>query len=147
MEFKSDSKYYLTVISHLGLQTTLEFNPYQYEASCGSPAELTGYIGKEAFDRQLVFKYPWVATYVDPDRFIHKKVIFNPPATIIIWSDNTKTIVKCGPNDTYDPEKGLALCFMKRALGNNNKFHKVLNKEVLEYYMQRKEEPMPEEET
>ena len=61
--------------------------------------------------------------------FSIKKVIFSPPATIIIWSDDTKTVVKCGPNDYYDPEKGLALCFMKRAFGNdNNKFHKVFNK-------------------
>lgn len=61
--------------------------------------------------------------------FGYKKVIFNPPATIVIWNDNTKTVVKCGPNDYYDPEKGLALCFMKRAFSNdNNKFHKVFNK-------------------
>ncbi len=34
------------------------------------------------------------------------KVIYNPPATIILWSDKTKTVVKCCENDIYDPEKG-----------------------------------------
>lgn len=37
-----------------------------------------------------------------------KRVIFNNPATIILWSDDTKTIVKA-ENETFDPEKGLAI--------------------------------------
>lgn len=62
-----------------------------------------------------------------------KNVIFNPPATIVFWADNTKTVVKCGDGDEYDPEKGLAMAIAKRALGNNgnyyNVFHKWLPKE------------------
>lgn len=54
-----------------------------------------------------------------------KKAIFNDPATIVIWRDNTKTVVKCGERDTYDPEKGLALCFAKRALGNTGSYYNV----------------------
>lgn len=45
-----------------------------------------------------------------------EKIIFNEPATIIIWKDGTKTISKCGPLDKYDPEKGVAICFMKKML-------------------------------
>lgn len=49
-----------------------------------------------------------------------KKVIFNPPATIVFWSDNTKTVVKCDPQqDVYDPEKGIAMAVTKKMLGNN----------------------------
>lgn len=48
-----------------------------------------------------------------------KKAIFNNPATIVIWSDGTKSVVKCGENDVYDPEKGLAMCIAKKFLGNN----------------------------
>lgn len=48
-----------------------------------------------------------------------KKVIFSEPATIVFWTDNTKTIVKCGENDIYDPEKGVAMCCMKKLLGTN----------------------------
>ena len=43
-----------------------------------------------------------------------KKVIFKDPATIMLWSDGTKTVVKCGENDVYDPEKGLAMAIAKR---------------------------------
>lgn len=48
-----------------------------------------------------------------------KRVIFNNPATVVYWADGTKTVVKCGKNDTFDPEKGLAMAIAKRVLGNN----------------------------
>lgn len=48
-----------------------------------------------------------------------KKVIFNNPATIVYWSDGTKTVVKCQDGDTFDKEKGLAIAICKRFLGTN----------------------------
>ena len=54
-----------------------------------------------------------------------RKVIFNAPATIVLWTDDTKTVVKCGKNDTYDLEKGLALCIAKKYLGNKSNFNNV----------------------
>ena len=48
-----------------------------------------------------------------------KNVIFNDPATIVFWSDGTKTVVKCGENDIYDHEKGLAMAVAKKYLGTN----------------------------
>lgn len=61
-----------------------------------------------------------------------KKVIFNNPATIVFWSDGTKTIVKCQEGDTFDQEKGLALCFMKKIYGNTGCFNDVFKKYVTE---------------
>lgn len=49
-----------------------------------------------------------------------KKVIFNPPATIIIWSNDEKTVAKCGPNDDWDPEKGFAMAALKHYMGKSN---------------------------
>ena len=57
-----------------------------------------------------------------------KKVIFNDPATIVFWTDNSKTVVKCGERDTYDPEKGLAMCIVKRYLGNKGNYYNKLRK-------------------
>ena len=54
-----------------------------------------------------------------------RKVIFNAPATVVLWSDGTKTVVKCGPNDIFDKEKGLAMAIMKKMAGNDSRFHKV----------------------
>ena len=49
-----------------------------------------------------------------------KEVIFNPPATIVFWSDNTKTVVKADYGyDSYDPEKGIAMAISKKMLGDN----------------------------
>ena len=46
-------------------------------------------------------------------------VIFSPPATIVFWSDKTKTVVKCDPKEEYDPEKGLAMAISKKTIGDN----------------------------
>jgi hypothetical protein len=50
-------------------------------------------------------------------KFEYKKIIFNGPCTIILWKDGTKTIAKASDGEMFDPEKGVAICFMKRALG------------------------------
>lgn len=59
-----------------------------------------------------------------------QKVVFNRPATIIFWSDGTKTVVKCAPHDVYDSEKGLAIGITKKMFGNDNRFHKAFKKWV-----------------
>lgn len=47
-----------------------------------------------------------------------KKVIYNDPATIIFWSDGTKTIVKCMADEDYDPEKGFMAAVTKKVFGD-----------------------------
>lgn len=61
-----------------------------------------------------------------------KKVIFNDPATIVIWSDDTKTVVKCQPGDTYSKELGLAMCISKKFLGNKGNFNDEFKKWIPE---------------
>ena len=56
-----------------------------------------------------------------------KKVIFNNPATIVFWSDGSKTVVKSYLDD-YDPEKGLAMAIAKKALGNEGNYYNVFKK-------------------
>lgn len=57
-----------------------------------------------------------------------KQVIFNYPATVVIWSDGAKTVVECQKGDNYDMEKGLALCICKRMMGNQSNFNKQIRK-------------------
>ena len=57
-----------------------------------------------------------------------KDVIFNEPATIIIWKDGTKTVVKCQEGEGYDPEKGMAMAISKKALGNKGNYCEVFKK-------------------
>ena len=57
-----------------------------------------------------------------------KDVIFNEPATIVMWSDGTKTVVKCQEGENYDPEKGMAMAISKKALGNKGNYCEVFKK-------------------
>ena len=52
-------------------------------------------------------------------------VVFSGPATVVMWSDGTKTVVKCGDGDTVDHEKGLAMAIAKKALGNKGNYYNV----------------------
>ena len=55
------------------------------------------------------------------------KVIFHDPATIVYWPDGVKTVVKCQPGDTFSKETGLMAAMLKRYLGNDNTYNKVIN--------------------
>lgn len=59
-----------------------------------------------------------------------KNVIFNPPATIVFWTDGSKTVVKCNAKDEFNPEKGLAMAIAKRCAGNSDDFYKEIKKWV-----------------
>jgi hypothetical protein len=58
------------------------------------------------------------------------KVIFNPPCTIVLWSDKTKTVVKCQDGDMFDHEKGLAMAIVKKMYGNTGKYCDIFKKWV-----------------
>ena len=57
-----------------------------------------------------------------------KDVIFNNPATIVLWADGTKTVVKCQNDDSFDPEVGLAMAIAKKALGNKGNYCNTIKK-------------------
>lgn len=46
-----------------------------------------------------------------------KQLIFNPPATIIKWEDDTKTIVKTTENDEYNPVFGFLMAYYQKHSG------------------------------
>lgn len=73
-----------------------------------SPSVYTRVVGKNFADMMEVgMREPFI-----------KKVIFNPPATIVFWRDGTKTVVKAN-NEPFDWEKGLAMAYVKKSYGNN----------------------------
>lgn len=55
--------------------------------------------------------------------FCVNKVIFNGPATIVIWGDGTKTVVKCKDGDSYSKWAGFSMCIAKRLYGDD--FHSI----------------------
>ena len=54
------------------------------------------------------------------------KVIFNEPATIILWKDGSKTVVKTQDNEPFDREKGFLMAVMKYLNDGKANFNNVI---------------------
>lgn len=59
-------------------------------------------------------------------------VICQDSAVVIFWKDGTKTTAKCGPDDVFDYEKGLAIAALKYVFGN--KVYQEDMKEIMEAF-------------
>ena len=61
-----------------------------------------------------------------------ENIFFNEDKGVVVikWVDGTKTKVKCQENEPFDAEKGIALCFMKRAFHNRGCYNDVFKKYV-----------------
>ena len=118
-----DFKTYTTKVK-LGEIKPVIYDPFTYEF-CGCFNKVADEIINNIHN-DLTYKM-----YIRP-HFRIKKVIFNNPATIVYWEDGTKTVVKCGKDDTYSEETGLALCFMKKALGNKGNYNNTFKKYIKE---------------
>lgn len=69
-----------------------------------------------------------------PKQVTVKRFIFNKPATIAIFSDGTKSVVKTQGKDVYDPEKGAALAVAKRFLSKKDYHTMLLSVGVMQIY-------------
>lgn len=134
VELKEFNKYcYLLIRANLeAIKTTIDLAKNRYYAEeKGKELIMSPYIdynyAYRGSNKSLEMWAEWSAIQFDI-----KKVIFNAPATIVIWTDGTKTVVKCGDEDVYDPEKGLAMCFTKRALGNKGNYYNTIKKHLKE---------------
>lgn len=80
-------------------------------------------------------------------KFEYKKIIFSGPCTIVLWKDGTKTMARTNEEETFDPEKGVAVCFMKRALGEieGKKVLRKASKQYEDYLTENKIYPTFEE--
>ena len=54
-----------------------------------------------------------------------RDVIFSNPATVVFWSDGTKTVVKTQGGEKYDKEKGLAMAIVKKITGNTSNYYNI----------------------
>lgn len=49
-----------------------------------------------------------------------KRVVYNKPATIVFWSDDTKTTTVCHEKDNYSADSGLMFCIVKKLAGRKH---------------------------
>lgn len=106
------------------------FNSQDIEPSCipNSVLTLKSRSGKQQIDGNIWY-LPEEIKLLKCNPGI-KRVIFNGPATIILWANGEKTIVKCQNGDTYDREKGFAMAFMKYVCGNQGNYNNLIKKYV-----------------
>lgn len=86
----------------------------------------------EAENRLDALKYAVNDAFGIASIFKIKKVIFNNPATIVLWADDTKTVVKA-ENEDFDPEKGLAMAIAKKAFGNKGSYFNKIKRWTNDY--------------
>ena len=51
---------------------------------------------------------------------------------VVKWADGTKTKVRCQDGEEFDAEKGIALCFMKKAFNNRGCYNDIFKKYIEE---------------
>lgn len=58
-----------------------------------------------------------------------KQVIFDDPATVVLWDDGTKTVVHAR-DEEFDEEKGLAMAIARKALGNDREYYTYMQRHI-----------------
>ena len=53
-------------------------------------------------------------------------IIYNDPATIVFWSDGTKTVVKCAPGQKFNKYFGFCAAVTKRIFGTNSLVNRIV---------------------
>lgn len=97
-------------------------NPFQYnDIPCKVKPKYVPY-------EEMLKNHKPITKLSDNKNITIHKVIFNDPATIVFWSDGTKTVVKTRGNDKFDPEKGLAMAISKKHMGNADGWYKDFKK-------------------
>lgn len=57
-----------------------------------------------------------------------KKIIYNGPATIVLWADGTKTVVKCAKLDSQNVDTGFLWALAEKLYGSKSQVLKVIDK-------------------
>ena len=65
---------------------------------------------------------------------IPTKIIYNPPATIVLWADGTKTVVKCSAEDEYNEYYGFLCALSKKMFGRNSHLKKLIDEKAERHY-------------
>lgn len=116
------------------LETKLNRSGNKVYIPMASRNEKTEY--QYAYYRNMLNSIYGVNPYYRPEI---KNVIFNDPATIVFWTDGTKTVVKCQEDDEFDPEKGLTMAIAKKVYGNKGSYCNVIKKWCEPYHEKQKE--------
>lgn len=109
-------------IDHKPVYETLYADSTQHTVPCGRyVTEMRIAIAEEMSKAVFDALYAWgkAAGYIDDnDSPKPTKVIINDPATVVFFSDDTKTVTKAKDGDEYDPLFGIMACALRK-VGKN----------------------------
>lgn len=74
-----------------------------------------------------------------------EKIIFNDPATIVFWTDGTKTVVKCAEGQEYSEYFGYLAALGRKMYGTNSAINRMIREKGV-YGKQRREKEKEKEE-
>jgi hypothetical protein len=59
-----------------------------------------------------------------------KQIIFQPElkTTVVIWNDDSRTVVKCSDGEDFVPEVGFAMALVKKQFPNRAEFLRMIKK-------------------
>lgn len=105
---------------------------------CG--CEIEGYLRPDVY--KIHRAKEMCSVPITPKKPIPKKVKFSGPATIILWEDGTKTVVKCQEEDVWSDEVGIVMCYVKKMLGNKGNFNNIFREAMKVAEVQTKKEKL-----
>lgn len=68
------------------------------------------------------------ASFIMVNCILPKKILYNPPATIVFWNDDTKTVVKSKSGDEFSYYWGFVAAFAEKMIGSNHAVKKLIRK-------------------
>ncbi|MDT3386719.1 MAG: hypothetical protein LIR46_02995 [Bacteroidota bacterium] len=67
-----------------------------------------------------------IKTIIVPVPYQPRRIFFDPPATVVFWEDDTKTVVRCTEDDEFNPYYGFVCALGKKMFGTNNEITRML---------------------
>ena len=127
IKWTNSTTYYDTALEHIEVRLRAEIPD---DVFLGRRSDIGEYVRMKANSDNENLRPRVTTTTYHPDRIIPeiKDVIFSGPATIVLWKDGTKTVVKAQEGEIIDYEKGMAMAIAKRMLGNKGSYYDTFTK-------------------
>lgn len=74
-----------------------------------------------------------IKTIVVPVPYQPRRIFFDPPATVVFWEDDTKTVVRCMEDDEFNPYYGFVCALGKKMFGTNNEIARMIKNAEWKY--------------
>ena len=92
--------------------------PFSELPDCDGDCDKCGYCSEEITEDDLDWRLPNVT-----------RIVFQEPATVVFWSDGTKTVVKCAEGQQFDRYAGFCAAVCKKLFGTT-----AIAKEIMETF-------------